>query len=127
MISCSCYVLINDPERKKLYAGIFPGDKVPVSGNKLITLFQGKQGRYIGPDTKEAREGQVKRFYPMDIARVTKQQLRELANRVSKKFNLDVGLILKDMEDPQHGSPILADGTTFHSCKLHELALRDFM
>ena len=49
------------------------------------------------------------RFYRLDVAALTAQQRARLIAENAEKFDLDESEVERDLDDPDHGVPILAD------------------
>lgn len=85
-----------DDTRAQAWVRVFGGIEVPLRSSIPVS------GR--GPD------GEPDRFFLVDIDRLTSDQFGRVVEYISTTFGLPTADVERDLRDPAHGLPILAEG-----------------
>lgn len=74
-----------------------------VFGSLSIPLKSPLPVRADGPD------GTLQQFYEVDVAKLSASQVERVVVHIAHKHELDADAVRRDLEDPTHGLPILAE------------------
>ena len=97
--SCECYAVITDPKRKKLFAGIFPEDRIPIK--------------------PERATGEGWRGWLTDTERITPEQRAAMVAKVLEGFGAGQEAKAEVEAEVARGLPVREDGAEIHFCPNH--------
>lgn len=108
---CQCYAVITNPERARVLAGIFPGDRIPL--RHPMVAGQGEWTRKNQKETGGFYEAAIERFTPEQKVRVAEAVLKLGFRDVTKEE------VLRDMANPKMVIPLKAEGAIISFCEMH--------